>query len=52
MTGHGWLPVAKQLWSQFPNAKWILPHAPEIPITINGGESRSFFWLSPNQQVQ
>jgi len=39
IAGHGWLPVAKMLWSSFPNVKWILPHAPEIPITINGGES-------------
>ena len=35
--GHGWLPVAKMLWTDFPGMKWILPHAPEIPITINGG---------------
>ncbi|WWC98112.1 acyl-protein thioesterase 1 [Kwoniella sp. B9012] len=36
-SGHGWLPVAKMLWSSFPNVKWILPHAPQIPITLNGG---------------
>ncbi|CAD6577459.1 MAG: hypothetical protein TREMPRED_001951 [Tremellales sp. Tagirdzhanova-0007] len=36
-SGHGWLPVAKSMWSTFPNVKWILPHAPTIPITINGG---------------
>ncbi|KAK1922610.1 Phospholipase/carboxylesterase/thioesterase [Papiliotrema laurentii] len=36
-SGHGWLPVAKMLWHAFPNVKWILPHAPAIPITINGG---------------
>ncbi|WWC72965.1 uncharacterized protein I206_106929 [Kwoniella pini CBS 10737] len=36
-SGHGWLPVAKSLWNTFPNVKWILPHAPEIPITLNGG---------------
>ncbi len=35
--GHGWLPVAKMLWGQLPNVKWILPHAPTIPITVNGG---------------
>ncbi|ORY33132.1 Phospholipase/carboxylesterase/thioesterase [Naematelia encephala] len=38
-SGHGWLPVAKMLWPSFPNVKWILPHAPAIPITINGGMS-------------
>ncbi|WVW79506.1 hypothetical protein I302_101475 [Kwoniella bestiolae CBS 10118] len=36
-SGHGWLPVAKMLWASFPNVKWILPHAPQIPITLNGG---------------
>ncbi|WWC63891.1 acyl-protein thioesterase 1 [Kwoniella dejecticola CBS 10117] len=36
-SGHGWLPVAKLLWSSFPNVKWILPHAPQIPIMLNGG---------------
>lgn len=25
------------LWPHFPHVKWILPHAPAIPITINGG---------------
>ena len=27
------------LWPSFPNTKWILPHAPAIPITLNGGMS-------------
>ncbi|KAH7343877.1 Phospholipase/carboxylesterase [Rhizoctonia solani] len=36
-TGDGWKPVATMLASQFPYAKWILPHAPVRPITINGG---------------
>ncbi|WVN87855.1 acyl-protein thioesterase 1 [Cryptococcus depauperatus CBS 7841] len=36
-SGHGWLPVAKMLWNSFPNVKWILPHAPSIPITLNRG---------------
>jgi len=36
--GSGWLPVAKMLWASFPHVKWILPHAPEIPITLNGGQ--------------
>ena len=39
--GSGWLPVAKMLWSSFPHVKWILPHAPEIPITLNGGQYTS-----------
>ncbi|WWC91067.1 uncharacterized protein L201_006008 [Kwoniella dendrophila CBS 6074] len=36
-SGHGWLPVAKMLWNSFPGVKWILPHAPGIPITLNRG---------------
>ncbi|KAF8759832.1 phospholipase Carboxylesterase [Rhizoctonia solani] len=36
-TGDGWRPVATMLASQFPYVKWILPHAPVMPITINGG---------------
>ena len=38
-SGHGWLPVAKQLWAVpgLSHVKWILPHAPSIPITLNGG---------------
>ncbi|KAK4685898.1 phospholipase/carboxylesterase, partial [Tremellales sp. Uapishka_1] len=38
-SGHGWLPVAKMLWANFPGVKWVLPHAPSIPITVNGGMS-------------
>ncbi|WVQ81207.1 acyl-protein thioesterase 1 [Cryptococcus sp. DSM 104549] len=38
-SGQGWLPVAKMLWSSFPHVKWILPHAPSIPISLNGGMS-------------
>jgi len=36
-TGEGWRPVAHMLASQFPHVKWILPHAPAVPVTINGG---------------
>ncbi|CAE6454649.1 unnamed protein product [Rhizoctonia solani] len=36
-TGDGWKPVATMLASQFPYVKWVLPHAPVRPITINGG---------------
>lgn len=36
-SGHGWLPVAKMLWSSFPNVKWILPHAPIVPVSLNQG---------------
>lgn len=25
------------LWSSFPNVKWILPHAPTIPVSLNHG---------------
>jgi hypothetical protein len=34
-TGEGWKPVAHMLASQFPHVKWILPHAPPIPITVS-----------------
>lgn len=36
------------LWSSFPHVKWILPHAPEIPITLNRGKSTShiFHWAA------
>ncbi|KAK9895164.1 Phospholipase/carboxylesterase [Cystobasidium minutum MCA 4210] len=36
-TGHGWSFLAEQLGSSFPHVKWIFPHAPIIPITLNMG---------------
>lgn len=36
-TGNGWSFLAQQLGGMFPYVKWIFPHAPEIPITVNGG---------------
>ncbi|KAG9050061.1 hypothetical protein FS837_007814 [Tulasnella sp. UAMH 9824] len=36
-SGDGWEPVAETLAPKFPNTKWILPHAPSTPVTINGG---------------
>ncbi|KAB5595541.1 Acyl-protein thioesterase 1 [Ceratobasidium theobromae] len=36
-TGDGWKPVARELASALPHAKWILPHAPMRPITVNYG---------------
>ncbi|KAI9095541.1 acyl-protein thioesterase-1 [Phlyctochytrium arcticum] len=36
-SGHGWAPVAKMLSPLLPHAKWILPHAPTRPITLNNG---------------
>ncbi|QRV72699.1 carbohydrate esterase family 1 protein [Ceratobasidium sp. AG-Ba] len=36
-TGEGWRPVAHMLGSQLPHVKWILPHAVEMPVTVNGG---------------
>ncbi|KAJ3332519.1 hypothetical protein HDU76_013957 [Blyttiomyces sp. JEL0837] len=38
-SGHGWYPVAKEIQPLLPHVKFILPHAPRIPITINGGFS-------------
>jgi lysophospholipase-2 len=34
-TGDGWRPVATMLASQFPYVKWVLPHAPVLPITVS-----------------
>ncbi|KAJ3125614.1 hypothetical protein HK100_010713, partial [Physocladia obscura] len=36
-SGYGWQPVAEQLAPLFPHVKFILPNAPTIPITVNGG---------------
>jgi predicted esterase len=36
-SGAGWFPVAKMLQPLFPQVKWICPHAPERPITLNFG---------------
>ncbi|KAJ2884325.1 hypothetical protein IWW38_005440 [Coemansia aciculifera] len=36
-SGHGWAPVAQQLARTQPHVKFILPHAPEQPVTLNGG---------------
>ena len=36
-TGHGWTFLAEQLRPRFPYIKFIFPHAPSIPITLNGG---------------
>lgn len=33
--GHDFLPVAKEL--AMPNVRFILPHAPSVPVTINNG---------------
>jgi len=36
-SGHGWAPVAENLQPLFPHVKWILPHAPTQPVTLNAG---------------
>ncbi|KAJ2104430.1 hypothetical protein IW146_008649 [Coemansia sp. RSA 922] len=36
-SGHGWAPVAQMLARTQPHVKFILPHAPEQPVTLNGG---------------
>lgn len=38
-SGLGWAPVARDFARQFPFMKFILPHAPIRPITINSGFS-------------
>ncbi|KAJ1972868.1 hypothetical protein H4R34_005262 [Dimargaris verticillata] len=36
-SGHGWAPVAKELAKILPHVKFILPHAPAQPVTLNFG---------------
>ncbi|KAH9854930.1 Phospholipase/carboxylesterase [Lenzites betulinus] len=36
-TGYGWKSVADMFAAEMPHVKWVLPHAPKIPITANGG---------------
>lgn len=36
-TGHGWADVAEMLSGRMPWVKWVLPHAPQIAVTVNGG---------------
>lgn len=38
-TGHGWTFLGESLAARFPYVKFVFPHAPSIPITLNGGES-------------
>ncbi|KAI0650840.1 Phospholipase/carboxylesterase [Trametes meyenii] len=38
-SGHGWKPVADMFSKDFPHVKWILPNAPTISVTANGGMS-------------
>ncbi|MCJ8313049.1 MAG: dienelactone hydrolase family protein [Saccharospirillaceae bacterium] len=37
-SGNGWLPIAKELQLDiFDDIHFIFPHAPQIPVTVNGG---------------
>ncbi|BCE02602.1 alpha/beta hydrolase [Marinicellulosiphila megalodicopiae] len=37
-SGNGWLPIAKELQlDNFDDIHFIFPHAPQIPVTVNGG---------------
>ncbi|KAJ1727759.1 hypothetical protein H4S06_000215 [Coemansia sp. BCRC 34490] len=36
-SGHGWVPVAQILSQSLPHVKFIMPHAPEQAVTVNGG---------------
>ncbi|OMH80061.1 Acyl-protein thioesterase 1 [Zancudomyces culisetae] len=38
-SGHGWSSIADSLSSSLPHVKFIFPHAPSIPITLNFGMS-------------
>ncbi|KAI8799686.1 Phospholipase/carboxylesterase [Cladochytrium replicatum] len=55
-SGHGWSAVAKMLQPALPHVKWILPHAPARPITINYGEEMPGWYdirsLSETERVE
>ncbi|KAJ1851030.1 hypothetical protein LPJ73_003188 [Coemansia sp. RSA 2703] len=36
-SGYGWKPVAEVLSRQLPHVKFVLPNAPEQPVTLNAG---------------
>ncbi|KAF7332510.1 Acyl-protein thioesterase 1 [Mycena kentingensis (nom. inval.)] len=36
-SGAGWHPVGEMLNQDLPHVKWILPNAPTMPVTANGG---------------
>jgi len=38
-SGLGWSPIAQMLAPLFPHVRWICPHAPERPISLNFGMS-------------
>ncbi|KAL7414352.1 putative acyl-protein thioesterase-1 [Mrakia frigida] len=51
-SGAGWLPVAKMLAPALPYVKWILPNAPELPITLAYGQSMpAWFDLSSLEKL-
>ncbi|KAI9252333.1 Phospholipase/carboxylesterase/thioesterase [Phascolomyces articulosus] len=36
-SGAGWSFLAEELSGMFPHIKWVLPNAPMLPVTLNGG---------------
>lgn len=36
--GRGWIPLTNELASALPHVKWVLPHAPQRPITVYNKE--------------
>lgn len=36
-TGYGWAPMMRELAPKLPFMRFILPHAPKRPVTLNGG---------------
>ena len=37
-SAHGWVQPALQLCSELPWTRWVLPSAPKMPVTLNGGK--------------
>jgi predicted esterase len=40
-TGNGWAPQAQAFAKALPHIEWILPHAPQQPVSLNGGMKMS-----------
>ncbi|KAJ8488680.1 hypothetical protein ONZ51_g3410 [Trametes cubensis] len=38
--GDSWIPILQGVIDRLPGVKWVLPQAPEAPVTYNGGQCR------------
>ncbi|KIY73965.1 Phospholipase/carboxylesterase [Cylindrobasidium torrendii FP15055 ss-10] len=53
-SGHGWEPVARMLGQDpgLKHVKWILPHAPQMPVSVNMGMTMSSWFDIPKIPVE